>query len=449
MSNVIIIGTGYVGLVTAVCLAKLGNTVVCHDIDARKIDSLKKGKAPFYEPDLGSLLEKGIKNGQLSFTNSLEKALTEARFIFICVGTPPKRDGSADLRAYFSVIEKVGKVLGGEDFKSSNDLKSLSSPIILNKSTVPIGTACEAQKILQTKALVVSNPEFLREGKAIADFMQPDRIVLGKSAESDEGVVYGVKETLLKLYKPFECPKIITNWETAEMIKYASNAFLATKISFINEIANVCEKVGADVVSVAEGMGYDKRIGSQFLKAGIGYGGSCFPKDVRALTNISINQNYNFKLLKAVIEVNNQQRSQAVVKIATALQKPYKNKIVAVLGLAFKPHTDDVRESAGIFVIKELAKRGIKVKTYDPAGTYNAKRELKGTVGVTFTKDVFSALQGVDAVFLATEWDEFLSLDWGEVKSLMRGNTVIDGRNALNKEKVRATGLRYAGFGVL
>jgi UDPglucose 6-dehydrogenase len=295
----------------------------------------------------------------------------------------------------------------------------------------------------------------LREGVAVNDFMHPERIVLGfEKTQSSKLKVqsHNLKlKTLLDLYGSFSCPKVVTDWETAEMVKYAANAFLATKISFINEIANVCDKVRADVNKVAEGMGYDKRIGQKFLQAGIGYGGSCFPKDVRALHHISLHQDYNFKLLKAVIEVNNQQRLIAIKKIKQALGGQLKNRLIAVLGLTFKPETDDTRESVGIFIIKELIKQGVVVKAYDPKASENARWDLAGVrnaQNVKIAKTALSAIINTDLVFLAAEWQEFLDLDWQEVKKAMRGDVVVDGRNALDSVKVREAGLRYVGFGV-
>ncbi|MFH1713461.1 MAG: UDP-glucose/GDP-mannose dehydrogenase family protein [Candidatus Jacksonbacteria bacterium] len=461
MKQVAIIGTGYVGLVTAVCLAESGNKIICHDIDAPKIKKLKKGEVPFYEPNLVELLKKNQAQDRLKFTLNLNEALGKAQIIFICVGTPPRADGSADMRMYFKVVRDLGRWL------HKNSTQAL---IIVNKSTVPVGTARQASQIIKKIAAlpaalagnsqfaIVSNPEFLREGMAVEDFMKPERIVLGidykqipnsKIQDTNNNQISNSK--IQTLYSSFSCPKIVTNWETAEMIKYASNAYLATKISFINEIANVCERVGANVKKVAQGMGLDSRIGQKFLQAGIGYGGSCFPKDVRALHNISSNQDYKFKLLKAVIEVNNQQRFLALKKIKQALGNQIKNKLIGVLGLAFKPETDDTRESAGIFIIKELLKQGAIVQAYDPEAAKNARRDLhsvKNRQNFKISKDAMSAVKNCDLVFLAADWPEFLSLDWLEVKKNMQGNTVVDGRNVFNRVKIEKAGLRYDGFGV-
>ena len=456
MKQVAIIGTGYVGLVTGLCLAELGNQVVCQDVDMRKIKKLEKSQVPFYEQSLVDLLKKNKANGRLKFTLNLKEALKEAQIIFICVGTPPRSDGSADMRMYFRVVRDIAMFL--RNFKSAGDSKSSGHLIIVNKSTVPVGTAREANQIIQKIApnsqfSIVSNPEFLREGKAVGDFMRPERIVLGidKCQMSNVKSNLNVKCQILDLYSSFSCPKLITNWETAEMIKYASNAYLAAKISFINEIANVCERVGANVKKVAEGMGLDSRIGQKFLHAGIGYGGSCFPKDVRALHNMSSNQNYSFKLLKAVIEVNNQQRLLALKKIKQALGGQIKNKLISMLGLAFKPETDDTRESAGIFIIKELLKKGANVRAYDPQARKNARRDLeseKNRQNFKISKDAMSAVKNADLIFLSAEWPEFLNLNWREIKKLIRGETVIDGRNALDRGKIEKAGLRYVGFGI-
>ena len=456
MKQVAIIGTGYVGLVTGLCLAELGNQVVCQDVDMRKIKKLEKSQVPFYEQSLVDLLKKNKANGRLKFTLNLKEALKEAQIIFICVGTPPRSDGSADMRMYFRVVRDIAMFL--RNFKSAGDSKSSGHLIIVNKSTVPVGTAREANQIIQKIApnsqfSIVSNPEFLREGKAVGDFMRTERIVLGidKCQMSNVKSNLNVKCQILDLYSSFSCPKLITNWETAEMIKYASNAYLAAKISFINEIANVCERVGANVKKVAEGMGLDSRIGQKFLHAGIGYGGSCFPKDVRALHNMSSNQNYSFKLLKAVIEVNNQQRLLALKKIKQALGGQIKNKLISMLGLAFKPETDDTRESAGIFIIKELLKKGANVRAYDPQARKNARRDLeseKNRQNFKISKDAMSAVKNADLIFLSAEWPEFLNLNWREIKKLIRGETVIDGRNALDRGKIEKAGLRYVGFGI-
>ncbi|OGY72763.1 MAG: hypothetical protein A3H61_02315, partial [Candidatus Jacksonbacteria bacterium RIFCSPLOWO2_02_FULL_44_20] len=360
-----IIGAGYVGIVTGVCLAEKGHTVVCYDIDSTKIRALKKGRVPFYEPDVADLLSVALKKGRIDFVHALNQCLSYSKIVFVCVGTPPRENGSADMSYFYKAIS--GIAIFGKDVKNSEF-------IVVNKSTVPVGTARDVHKHFRKCFTVVSNPEFLREGKAVSDFFNPDRIVLGFEDQSEKSA--GARKQLTALYEKFDCPKIITNWETAELIKYASNAYLATKISFINEIAALSERVRADVKTIAKGMGFDPRIGKEFLRAGIGYGGSCFPKDVRALQSLSRGKRYSFKLLKSVIDVNNQQRKIAVEKIMSAFSKN-RVKRAAILGATFKPDTDDVRESASIAIIKELHIRGVNVRVFDPQGSLNARRELK------------------------------------------------------------------------
>ncbi|HBH46127.1 MAG TPA: UDP-glucose 6-dehydrogenase [Candidatus Jacksonbacteria bacterium] len=427
------IGSGYVGLVTAVCLADIGHQAIGYDIDRQKIKTLRDGRIPFYEPDLAEMFKKNLSAGRLTFTASFDDAMAEADLVFICVGTPAKADGSSDMGAYFKVIGAIKDHLK----KTSNAL-----PVVINKSTVPLGTARHVNTVIKNIS-IVSNPEFLREGKAVADFTRPDRIVLGFKDKSEPAV-----KILLNLYRSYRCPKLVTNWETAEMIKYAANAFLATKISFINEIANTCERVGADVQTVATGIGYDPRIGRQFLRPGIGYGGSCFPKDVRALQWLSLKKRYHFKLLRAVIEVNSQQRQLAVQKITQALGGSLSGRRIAVLGLAFKPETDDIRESAAIEIIKNLLASGARVKAYDPVAAKNSRQALKGKLNFSIAKSAMSAVTGAGLMFLATEWPEFLALDWAQVKKAMKGTWVVDGRNVLPRPELERQGLHYVGFGV-
>ena len=431
-----IIGAGYVGIVTGVCLAEKGHTVVCYDIDSTKIRALKKGRVPFYEPDVADLLSVALKKGRIDFVHALNQCLSYSKIVFVCVGTPPRENGSADMSYFYKAIS--GIAIFGKDVKNSEF-------IVVNKSTVPVGTARDVHKHFRKCFTVVSNPEFLREGKAVSDFFNPDRIVLGFEDQSEKSA--GARKQLTALYEKFDCPKIITNWETAELIKYASNAYLATKISFINEIAALSERVRADVKTIAKGMGFDPRIGKEFLRAGIGYGGSCFPKDVRALQSLSRGKRYSFKLLKSVIDVNNQQRKIAVEKIMSAFSKN-RVKRAAILGATFKPDTDDVRESASIAIIKELHIRGVHVRVFDPQGSLNARRELKGFPRALLVRSVEDAVRGVDVVFLATEWKEFLCLDWKKMKVLMRGDIIIDGRNVLDQRELTRLGFRYEGFGV-
>ena len=431
-----IIGAGYVGIVTGVCLAEKGHTVVCYDIDSTKIRALKKGRVPFYEPDVADLLSVALKKGRIDFVHALNQCLSYSKIVFVCVGTPPRENGSADMSYFYKAIS--GIAIFGKDVKNSEF-------IVVNKSTVPVGTARDVHKHFRKCFTVVSNPEFLREGKAVSDFFNPDRIVLGFEDQSEKSA--GARKQLTALYEKFDCPKIITNWETAELIKYASNAYLATKISFINEIAALSERVRADVKTIAKGMGFDPRIGKEFLRAGIGYGGSCFPKDVRALQSLSRGKRYSFKLLKSVIDVNNQQRKIAVEKIMSAFSKN-RVKRAAILGATFKPDTDDVRESASIAIIKELHIRGVNVRVFDPQGSLNARRELKRFPRALVVRSVEDAVRGADVVFLATEWKEFLCLDWKKMKVLMRGDIIIDGRNVLDQRELTRLGFRYEGFGV-
>lgn len=426
--KIIVIGTGYVGLVSAVGLAELGHQVFGVDTNQKKIDTLLKGKEPFYEPGLGSLLKKSLKSSRLTFTPKLAAVINKAPIIFICVGTPPQKDGSADLSYVKQVANDIGKL-------------AKTGKIVVTKSTVPVGTGAMIEKILKKKNgrvfHAVSCPEFLREGKAIYDFFNPDRIVVGATKES-----IGYK--VMNLFSKIKTHKIVTRRETSELIKYASNAFLATKISFINEIANLCEKVSADVEEVAKGMGLDKRIGPAFLKAGIGYGGSCFPKDVRALRQLAGGTGYNFRLLKSVIEVNNKQRKLFIEKIKKVMGN-LNRKTVTVLGLAFKDNTDDIRESAAIDIVRVLQQAGAKVKVYDPEAMVNAKCVLhKKTV---FCESPYAALENSQAMIVATEWPIFGDLSWDRVRVLMKRPIIFDGKNLINKERVKKLGFKYYPIG--
>jgi len=426
--KIIVIGTGYVGLVSAVGLAELGHTVYGVDTDQKKIDTLLAGKEPFYEPGLARLLKKNLKAGKINFTNSLASVINKSNFVFICVGTPPQKDGSADLSYVKQVAGDIAKY-------------AKAGKIVVTKSTVPVGTGEMVEHILnkknERKFHAVSCPEFLREGRAIYDFFNPDRIVVGATKPS---IGYKVMNLFIKI----NTHKIVATRETSELIKYASNAFLATKISFINEIANLCERLGADVDEVAKGMGYDKRIGQSFLKAGIGYGGSCFPKDVRALRQLSGGSGYNFRLLKSVIEVNSKQRKFFIDKIKKELGS-LNNKTVTILGLAFKDNTDDIRESAAIDVAKSLQKAGARVKVYDPEAMINAKCVLhKKTI---FCDSPYSALEGSQAMIIATEWPIFADLNWDRVKVLMKKRIIFDGKNLVDKEKAIKAGFKYYPIG--
>ena len=423
-----IIGTGYVGLVTGACLASLGHEVVCVDIDEVKVESLKLGRIPMYEPGLDEIVQVGIDQGLLSFTTLVSEAVPGAQVVFLAVGTPPAADGSADLKYIFQAVEDVAPHLD-------------ESSVLVSKSTVPVGTNAKIGEKLKVESektvFVASNPEFLREGKAIDDFMKPDRIVLG--VDSSEAA-----HTLKEVYKGFDCPILETSVESAEMIKYASNAFLATKISFINEIANICEDVGANVQDVSRGMGYDPRIGKAFLNAGIGYGGSCFPKDVRALDQIAGMNGYDFKLIKSVIKVNCDQRWRFYKKIEQEL-KGFGDKKIAILGLSFKAGTDDVRESIGIDFAQRFVQDGAQVSVYDPQATENARKTLKD---VEFCNSIEQAVQESDAIIITTEWPEFKEFDFSKVADSVRQKYIFDGRNLLDGTKIDSHGFKYFGVGL-
>jgi UDPglucose 6-dehydrogenase len=418
-----VIGTGYVGLVTAAGFGELGNEVYCVDIDADKIGQLQGGGIPIYEPGLAELVDRNRE--RLHFSTELAPALEHARLLFVAVGTPPTYSGDADLSAVQAVVDAM----------PPSDRHAL-----VMKSTVPSGTGAAIKRVFADRGKggfsYVSCPEFLKEGSAVADFLHPDRVVVG-----DDGDWAG--DAVVDLYAPLHAPLVRTDVASAEMIKLAANAFLATKISFINEIANVCEEVGADVAEVAKGMGLDERIGPQFLRPGIGYGGSCFPKDVSALKQLAGNSGYHFQLLTAVIEVNELQKRRVISKLQKHLGSLVGREI-ALLGLAFKPDTDDMREASSLVLAGRLQADGARVRAYDPVAE-DAARPLMS--GVDFSDSALRAVEGADAVVLVTEWPEFAELDWAEVASRMRGDLVIDGRNALRSERVTAAGLAYEGIG--
>ena len=426
--NVTVVGTGYVGLVTGACLASLGHSVVCVDIDESKIERLKRGEIPFYEPDLAEIVKDSIESERLSFTLSLREVMKDSEVVFIAVGTPPQPNGASDLQYVYAVAEEIGNTIS-------------KYTVIINKSTVPVGTVAEVARIISKSYNgdfdVVSNPEFLREGSAVKDFMEPDRIVVGTDSMKAQKIVK-------QLYSSIDTNFLMVDSATAEMTKYASNAFLATKISFINEIANVCEEVGADVTKVAEGMGMDPRIGKSFLNAGIGYGGSCFPKDVRALRFIAKDNNYDFKLLRSVIEVNNDQKWRFYSKIKETLTS-LKGKKLAVWGLTFKPNTDDMREAVSVEVIKKLEQEGAVVSAYDPEGMEFARNLLSKSV--TLTKDKYSCLENADALIIFTEWNEFKDVDWTKVLESMKSNYVFDGRNMYDPSDIKSNGINYFSIG--
>lgn len=426
------IGCGYVGLVAGTCLADMGNTVTCCDIDKGKINKLKRGVIPIYEPGLKDMFERNIKGKRLRFSSDMKATIKNSDVIFVTVGTPPGKNHEADLCAVESVAEQIGK-----------NMKSYK--LIVNKSTVPVGTAELVKKIVkknQTEECefdVVSNPEFLREGEAVKDFTNPDRIVIGTDSEKAEKIMMSIYRGIARADKPV----FITDIKSAEMIKYASNAMLATRISFMNEIAQLCEKVGADVKSVAKGVGLDNRIGPRFLQAGMGYGGSCFPKDVKALSELMKQNNVKDKLLSAVNRINEDQRKFIFQKIKKLIS-PLKGKSIAVWGLAFKPKTDDIREAPSIDIIRELQKSGAKIRAFDPVATINAKKVLKG---VTFCNDPYSTVKGCDALLIATEWNEFRVLDFEHVKRLLKQPNIIDGRNLYEPDEMRKAGFNYVGVG--
>ena len=430
MTRLCVMGTGYVGLVTGTCFADLGFEVRCMDVDASRIQRLKEGIMPIYEPGLEQLVAQNVAAGRLSFTTDYAEGLDGVEFAFIAVGTPSGDEGEADLQYVRNVAEAIADLV--------------DHPIIVvNKSTVPVGTGDWVADIIRKRRAgkpldfaVVSNPEFLREGSAINDFMAPDRVILG-SLHRDAA------ERVAHLYTSLRCPVMITDLRTAEMIKYASNAFLATRISFINEIATICEELGADVNQVADGMGMDKRIGRQFLDAGLGWGGSCFPKDVKALAHMAVIHGSNPQLLQAVMEINRNQRRRALLRLRRELGS-LDEKVIAVLGLSFKPNTDDIREAPALELIHLMENEGAIVHAYDPQAMDNARVALPKT---KLFKSPYEAAQGADALVLATEWNEFKQLDFERLRELIRGKVILDGRNLWEPERLRAMGFTYLGIG--
>jgi len=434
-----IIGSGYVGLVAAACFSEMGNNIVCVDIDDSKINKLKQGEIPIYEPGLTDLVVGNQKKNNLIFTTDINNALVESEVIFIAVGTPMGDDGSADLKYVLQVAQSIGE----------NMTKHL---VVVDKSTVPVGTADLVKQTIQNALdvrkseltfSVVSNPEFLKEGAAIKDFMHPDRVVVG--ADNDDAMIL-----MRNLYAPFTLSNdrfIGMDVRSAEMTKYAANAMLATKISFINEIANICEKVGADVNHVRTGIGSDKRIGYQFIYPGCGYGGSCFPKDVQALINIANNHGYNPELISSVESVNKAQKEVLFSKLTSQLGTDLKGKKIAVWGLSFKPETDDMREAPSINLIKSIISAGGNVNAYDPKAVHEAKFYLKG-LEVNYFEDKYSALEGVDSLILVTEWKEFRSPDFELMKGKMKGNLFVDGRNQFKSDFIKNKGFEYIQIGV-
>ncbi len=430
--NICIIGTGYVGLVTGACLAEFGMNLICVDNDQQKIDFLQRGKVSIHEPGLEDLVIKNMREGRLSFSTSLEDGVASSLVVFIAVGTPSKDDGSADLRAVEEVAKEIARHMNG--YK-----------VVVVKSTVPVGTCRRLKHLIQDHQInaspfdIVSNPEFQREGAAVEDFMRPDRVTIG--AESEQAIAI-MKDIYSALYL-IETPFVITSLETAEMIKYAANSFLATKVTFINEIANLCEKVGADVHHVSRAMGLDGRIGKKFLHPGPGFGGSCFPKDTRALSKIAREKGYVFKILDSVIEVNEEQKQRMVMKIEEKVGD-LRGKTIGILGLSFKPNTDDIRESSSIAIIQGLLAVGAKVRTFDPAAMDEAKAVLPQ---LEYGTDAYDAAKGADALVLATEWNQFRRLDLQRIKNLLKSPIFIDLRNVYDPDQMRRLGFDYCGVG--
>ena len=430
--NIAVVGTGYVGLVTGTCLAETGNNVICVDIHAEKVKKMQDGIVPIYEPHLDSLFHRNIKAGRLKFTTNLKEAIDGALIIFLALPTPPGEDGSADLSYILGVANDLGKII--KDYK-----------VIVDKSTVPVGTAEKVRAAVAKNAKVafdvVSNPEFLREGFAVDDFLKPDRVVIGTSSEK-------AKKVMEDLYKPYVRsgnPIIFMDEKSAELTKYAANAFLATKITFMNEIANLCEKVGADVDMVRSGIGSDDRIGKRFLFPGIGYGGSCFPKDVQALAKSADDADYDFKILDAVMSVNEKQKTALFPKIKSHFKNKLKGKKIAVWGLAFKPDTDDIREAPALYMIDGLLKEGSIISAYDPEAMENVKK----THGkkITFASDHYDALKDADALLICTEWSLFRTPDFDKMKKLMKGKVIFDGRNLYGKNEMKELGFAYSSIG--
>ena len=430
--KITVVGTGYVGLVTGTCLAETGNHVCCVDIDERKVNKLRNGQITIYEPGLEKLFERNLKEERLSFTTDLKEGLEDSEIVFLALPTPPGEDGSADLQYVLGVAEHIGKLL--TDYK-----------IIIDKSTVPVGTAEKVHAAIARNYNgefdVVSNPEFLREGVAVEDFMKPDRIVIGTTSER-------AKERLTELYGPYVRqgnPIIFMDERSAELTKYAANAFLATKISFMNEIAQMCERLGADVDMVRRGIGSDERIGKRFLFPGIGYGGSCFPKDVKALMHSAKEVNYNFEILNAVTDVNERQKSHIVTKIRRYFGNDLKGKHFAIWGLAFKPNTDDIREAPALEIINALVQDGATVSAFDPEAMTNVKNIIGDAIN--FCETPYDCLENADALIIATEWNEFRTPDFDKMLTLLKDAVIFDGRNVFEVSAMEKKGFHYESIG--
>lgn len=434
--NVCVIGTGYVGLVTGACFAEFGVKVTCADKDAAKVDALDRGEIPIYEPGLGAFVERNVKQGRLSFTTDTAEAVRSSLVLFIAVQTPAQADGSTDLSAVEAVAREIGQCING--YK-----------VVVTKSTVPVGTSYRVRDLIQEEIArrgeeirfsVASNPEFLREGAAIQDFMRPDRVVIG----SDDDYALAI---LKDLYRPLylnETPFVITNIPTSELTKYAANAFLATKVSFINEIANLCERIGADVQAIARGIGLDGRIGSKFLHAGPGFGGSCFPKDTRSAAHFARSAGESLQIVEAVIRVNEGQRQRMVIKIEKAVGGAVEGKTIGLLGLSFKPETDDMRDAPSVDIVRGLLERGAHVRAFDPVAMREAARVLPE---ITYCKDAYEACENADAVVLVTEWNQFRMLDLERMRQLLRHPVVVDLRNVYKPEQMEQAGFEYLSVG--
>lgn len=430
--KIAVVGTGYVGLVTGTCFSETGNTVTCVDIDQAKVEKLQNGKITIYEPGLEQLFERNIKQNRLHFTTSLEEGIKDAKIIFLALPTPPGEDGSADLKYILKVAEDLGPLL--TDYT-----------VIIDKSTVPVGTADKVQAKIAANCKVdfdvVSNPEFLREGVAVDDFMKPDRVVIGTKSDR-------ARKLLETLYAPFVRqgnPVIFMDERSAELTKYAANSFLATKITFMNEIANLCELLGADVDAVRKGVGTDSRIGKRFLFPGIGYGGSCFPKDVQALAKSSTDVSYDFRILKAVMDVNLSQKTKLIPRIKEFFKGDLKGKTIAVWGLSFKPHTDDIREAPSLYNIHALLEEGVMIKAHDPESMENVKRQLGDKI--QYCETPYDAAEGADAILIATEWPEFRTPDFEKLSALVKGKVIFDGRNLYDTSFMRDLGYAYYSIG--
>ncbi|MCO5259525.1 MAG: UDP-glucose/GDP-mannose dehydrogenase family protein [Crocinitomicaceae bacterium] len=432
MKKIAVVGTGYVGLVTGTCFAETGNQVVCIDIDANKVERMSNGEVPIYEPHLDVLFERNLKAGRLRFTTDLKEGIQDAEIVFLALPTPPGEDGSADLSYILGVGEQIGKLL--TDYK-----------VIVDKSTVPVGTSEKVRAVISKSAKVdfdvASNPEFLREGFAVEDFLKPERVIIGTSSEK-------AKKIMGELYQPFVRqgnPIIYMDEKSAELTKYAANSFLAMKITFMNEIANFCELVGADVDSVRIGMGSDSRIGKRFLFPGIGYGGSCFPKDVQALVKSGKEENFNFQILESVMQINEDQKTVLLPKMKDYFKGDLSNKKIALWGLAFKPNTDDIREAPALYMIEGLLNAGAKITAFDP----EAMNNVKNIVGdkINYAENEYEALEGADALLICTEWGIFRNPDFNRMKELMKKKVIFDGRNLFDTAIVAKNGFYYQSIG--